>query len=150
MPCDTSYHRKHILTEKSPNSIPLLRVGDIKGIDRINSNSWLKFDGSKRSVALLAVKGSIVLSIQGIIGKLAIINEGEEYFPSSGIAVINVNEEIISPEYFAAYLSSESIKEWIETFSYMRKLDRRQLEKLPIVIPSLEWQKLVELQNLVK
>jgi type I restriction enzyme M protein len=137
------FNRKFVSTEKLPDSIPLLKISDIKGIDRINSSSWLKFDGSKRTASELAVKGSIVLSIRGIIGKLAIISGEEEYFPSSGIAVINVNKNIILPEYFAAYLSSESIKEWFETFSYSSPINRRQLDQLPVVIPSLEWQKLV-------
>ncbi|MGK0269556.1 MAG: type I restriction enzyme M protein [Cocleimonas sp.] len=141
------FSRELISTEKSLDSIPLLKIGDIKAIDRITSKSWVKFDGSKRLLALLAVKNSIVFSIQGTIGKLALINEGQGYFPSSGIAVIKVNEEVILPEYLAAYLSSESIKEWLETvsssYSTMRRIDNKQLKKLPVVIPSLEWQKLV-------
>jgi type I restriction enzyme M protein len=131
------------LAEKSPDAIPILRVTDIKGIDRINSRLWLKLDGSKRAVGQLAVEGAIVLSTRGIIGKLAIISEGQKYIPSDGIAVINVNKDILFPEYLLAYLSSESIKEWFETFSYSSSVNRRQLGNLPIIIPSLVWQKLV-------
>jgi type I restriction enzyme M protein len=141
------FPKRHLLTEKSHGSVPLIRIGDIKAIDRINSRTWVQFDDLKRFSPLFAVKGSIVFSIQGMVGKLAIINEDREYVPSHGIAVLHVTKEIISPEYLVAYLSSGSIKEWLETvsssYSTIRRIDKRQLNKLPIIIPSLEWQQLV-------
>jgi type I restriction enzyme M protein len=148
--CDVEFGRhisKEFISDKmSSDGIPFLKIGDIKSIDTVHPKSWIELNDFSRLIPKLAVHGSIVFSIQGTLGKLAIVKKEEEFFPSPGIAVLDIKAPSISPAYLAAYLSSELVKRWLETVSstssIIRRIDKKQLKKLPIVLPSFDWQEM--------
>jgi type I restriction enzyme M protein len=149
--CDIEFGRHiprdMISDQQLEHSVPFLRIGDIKSVDKIYSKSSVEFDAFKHLLPILAVENSIVFSIQGTVGKVALVPKGKEYFPSSGITVLNVTCKLVLPEYLVAYLTSKPIRQWLETVSStsttIRRIDKKQLKRLPILVPSVAWQRLV-------
>ena len=151
--------RKELLAyDKNKNAVDYLRISDLKD-NKINS--VIKERGvlskSRHSQDRKFLKdGDIVISCQGTIGKVAIVEtKGRKIIPAPQIIVLRPDKKKIQPDYLLRCLKNKRTQEQIEklvTGAYIPRFSVESIKKVMISVPSLPKQreKSKELEKLQK
>lgn len=87
------------------------------------------------------IKGDILISRRGKSKSYLIAEDVKDIFPVTHTYVLRVTSEKITPEYLYLFLQSEVAKKYVlrnSTGSVLSNINKKDLEKLPIIIPQKE------------
>lgn len=118
---------------------PFLRVTDIVDFSYISKTDLtLSEDEVKKYKMKIWPKKTVVISIEGTVGKVSIIER--EMTMNQAVAGIVVNEDIILPEYLMYYLKSKRAFGKVIKGTIMPAIRLGDISNLEIEVPNLEKQ----------
>jgi len=133
-------------TDQSNNSIPYIRIQDIK--NGVIDLSVAKHVNPKPKQGSLTRKGDLLLSISGTIGKTAIVNKSSENkLITSGMVIVRPNENKIVSEFLNLGFSSQFVLSQLQsetTGATISHLSLTYLRKIKIpILPLSEQRRIV-------
>jgi restriction endonuclease S subunit len=141
----TGYTQRNLKVSKKEGDVFLIKPSNFKeeyfyveNPDKANTSEFRKIDTHqlKNNEILIVNKGS---SISSYLYK----NDGNRYIATSSFFILRIISDKVFPEYLHWYLSQETTKEQIESFSYgsvVKTFSKKNLSTILIPIPSKEKQ----------
>jgi restriction endonuclease S subunit len=141
----TGYTQRSIKVSKVEGDFFLIKPSDFKeeyfcieSSDKANASEFSKIETHqlKNDEILIVNKGS---SIASYLYK----HDDKRYIATSSFFILTISSNKVIPEYLHWYLSQETTKQQIESFSsgsVVKTFSKKNLSSTPILIPSLEKQ----------
>lgn len=141
----TGYTQKNINTSKHEGEFFLIKPSDfkeeyfsVKNSDKANASEFSKVERHrlKNDEILIVNKGS---TIKSYLYKI----DGRQCIATSSFFILTVSSSKVIPEYLHWYLSQETTKQQIKSFSsgsVVKTFSKRNLSSVPIPIPEMEKQ----------
>lgn len=133
--------RSHKKFFSDTSGIPWVRVGDLKDGVLTKTETCLTREGADR-INDLANEGTVLLSVSGTIGKVAIA--GTDVMMNQAVRGLRFDPQQIIPEY--AYYYFQFFRPWLQTMANtvtISNLTKNRLENISIVFPCTEEQQFI-------
>lgn len=144
------YNRSNVVERSlgrglGPGLIGLVRITDIRDAVISGPSVSLNIRDSRISADQILKPQDIILSVNGTIGKMALVDMHQvniESTISRSLVLLRTRENIL-PEYLFRILQARTYKEWLEAHAFgsmIKRLPLRVLRNLEIPVPSLSVQ----------
>lgn len=120
-------------------AMPFVQVADIGDDMRLIANTKRKISILAQPKSVYAPKGSIIISLQGSIGRIA-VTQYNSYIDRTVAIFLNLSKELL-PMYFVYQLQRIfAIKEKTARGSTIKTITKEEFTNFPIAVPSLKEQ----------
>lgn len=143
--CDYLSDGSHFTPKFVENGVPFITVRNLDNgkLDFNNCSFISKEDFLRLKKNCNPIKGDVLFSKDGTVGKVAVINFNKEYIILSSLAIIRSNKSEINPTYLGELLKNKSILKQaldLKSGSAIRRIIVRDIKKIKIFVPPIKLQ----------